>query len=135
MALCGPENSSLSNCRQPRIGRWNPCGSTVKRLMIELSKNTRARVEAIFPEEDRDRVADLLLRECGDNLPLVGTSYRELAERIRFAVLRLSGGNFERLVEASREASIDWRDCLVAAGFGDDPKAHLAWEPGVDLEA
>ncbi len=69
-----------------------------------------------------------LLNECGDNLPLVDSSYVDLAERIRFAVLKLSRGNYERLVEAAREAAIDWRDTLVAADFANDTKAHLAWE-------
>lgn len=97
--------------------------------MIEVSENTQHRIKAMFPEDDWERVADYLRTECGDNLPLVENTYLELAERIRFAVLKLSGGNFEKLIEQTHEATLDWRDVLVAAGFGEDTKAHLAWVP------
>lgn len=97
--------------------------------MIDVSENTRHRIEAVFVKDDWDRVSDYLLKHCGDNLPLVESTYLELAKRIRFAVLKLSGGNFERLVEQTRDAEMDWRDVLVAAGFGEDTTAHLAWTP------
>ena len=99
--------------------------------MIDVNDNTRRRIEALFGEDDRPRVTDLLLQHCGDNLPLVDSSHRKLAERIRFAVLKLSGGNFDALVEQTQNAAKDWRDCLVAAGFGDDTTAHLAWWPNM----
>jgi hypothetical protein len=100
--------------------------------MISISVDTSRRIEALFPEQEWRRVSDYLMNECGDNLPLVETSYTELAERIRFAVLKLSRRNFGLLVEESQHAAIDWRDILVAAGFADDPESHLAWEPGLD---
>jgi len=97
--------------------------------MIEITDQTRRRIETLFAESEWERVADHLLHECGDNLPMVEISYQQLAERIRFAALKLSGGNFQRLKDQTREAAIDWRDVLMAAGFGDDVEAHLAWEP------
>jgi hypothetical protein len=100
--------------------------------MIEISRNTKRRIEAMFPRADWDRVSAHLVNECGSNLPLIDASYDELAERIRFAVLKLSSGNFEKLVEETQMAAKDWRDRLVAAGFGDDPRAHLAWKPDND---
>lgn len=40
-----------------------------------------------------------------------------------------AGGGLALLGEAIRLARIDWRDLLVAAGFGEDPAAHLRWRP------
>ncbi|HXN15352.1 MAG TPA: hypothetical protein VN878_03185, partial [Usitatibacter sp.] len=62
-------------------------------------------------------------------LPLVDTSYELLAERIRFAVLKLSAGNFAELERHVRAAQTDWRDVLLAAGFGESVRAHLEWKP------
>ncbi len=99
--------------------------------MITVSDKTKSRVKILFAEAEWQRVSDYLLSECGDNLPLVDDSRLELAERIRFAVLKLSNGDFRRLVTETENAARDWRDTLVAAGFGDDTKAHLAWAPAV----
>jgi hypothetical protein len=101
-------------------------------LMIALSSNTERCIKALFAGKDRDRVSVHLLRECGDNLPLVEAPYHDLAERIRFPVLKLSNGDFGRLLLETGNAAIDWRDCLVAAGFGDDTEAHLAWKVTLD---
>lgn len=98
--------------------------------MIEISKETALRINVLFDDGERELVAGRLLRECGDNLPLVDSTYVELAERIRFAVLKLSGGDIKKLDAEIKNAAIDWRDTLMAAGFGSDTKAHLAWTPG-----
>jgi hypothetical protein len=50
-------------------------------------------------------------------------------DRIRFAVLKLSRGDLEQLGREIDGAHHDWRDTLVAAGFGDDIHAHLRWNP------
>jgi len=50
-------------------------------------------------------------------------------DRIRFAALKLSKGDLERLQEAVRLAKIDWRDLLVAAGFANDINIHQSWLP------
>ncbi|UCG74074.1 MAG: hypothetical protein JSV45_06780 [Chromatiales bacterium] len=97
--------------------------------MIPLSAETQRRIDALFPENDRERVSEHLLHECGDNLPMVDASYHQLAERIQFAVLKLSNGDFRRLTEQTEAAAKDWRDVLMAAGFGENLVAHLAWEP------
>lgn len=97
--------------------------------MIPVNEDTKRRIEALFERNDYERVSQFLERECGDNLPLVEPSYHDLVERIRFAVLKLSEGNFEQLRKQTAEAAKDWRDILMAAGFGEDTKAHLAWEP------
>jgi hypothetical protein len=96
--------------------------------MIEISEQTRSRIHAVFPEQHSEVEAYLQV-ECGDDLPGIHPHYSELAQRIRFAVLKLSDGQFGKLKQEVGEAAIDWRDVLMAAGFGEDTQAHLAWQP------
>lgn len=58
--------------------------------------------------------------ECGYNLPLRGNHNEEEVERIRFAVLKLSRGNVDKLKKAVVDANTDWRDVLLWAGFAVD---------------
>jgi len=55
---------------------------------------------------------------------------------VRFAALKLSEGNKDKLLRAAQLAQYDWRDLLVAAGFANDAEAHNSWAPllksGVD---
>jgi hypothetical protein len=97
--------------------------------VIELSEPTWARIRALFPADRQDAVARSLRERCGDNLPLVDATYAPLAERIRFAVLKLSAGDDAALDRHLRMAAVDWRDVLVAAGFGNDTRAHMDWMP------
>jgi hypothetical protein len=43
--------------------------------------------------------------------------------------LKLSGGALNALQRPIDLAKIDWRDVLVAAGFGSDLSAHKSWWP------
>ena len=98
-------------------------------MAVELSPETLRRTEALFSGAARQAAVEMLVNECGDNLPLgEGSSARQL-ERIRFAVLKLSKGDLEELRRAVELAQIDSRDVLVAAGFGNDIHAHAAWFP------
>ncbi len=97
--------------------------------MIELSKGTHARIRALFPPSQWAAVEELLRYKCGDNLPAVESSWAQLAERIRFAVLRLSEGDLVTLQREIEEAHVDWRDTLMAAGFGQHASAHKRWKP------
>lgn len=97
--------------------------------MIELSKKTSDRINLLFGDDEQQEVEDLLKIECGDNIPFCENSDKYGMERIRFAALKLSKGNMEKLVEAIELAQIDWRDLLVAAGFGEDVEAHNKWMP------
>lgn len=54
-------------------------------------------MQSVFSASHHEAVEEMLITECGDNLPLVDVDYVELVERIRFAVLKLSAGNVERL--------------------------------------
>jgi hypothetical protein len=50
-------------------------------------------------------------------------------ERFRFSALKLSGGKLDKLRQAVELAQQDWRDLLMAAGFGDDVTEHERWLP------
>ena len=97
---------------------------------IPLSPETQRRLDALFTEPDRENVAHVLVTQCGDNLPLWHDMNPQGLERIRFAALKLSNGSLAELTRAVQIAQVDWRDVLVAAGFGHDPRAHEAWFPG-----
>lgn len=97
--------------------------------MMELTDGTRERIRALYSDADAGRVEALLLARCGENLPLVNPSFVQLVERIRFAVLKLSKGSFEDLEVHIGHANRDWRDVLVAAGFGEGLEAHKDWHP------
>jgi hypothetical protein len=98
--------------------------------MVELSERTRRHIEALFRPGDFEEAEALLVSGCGENLPLLGeTATPVRLERVRFAAIRVSGGDLGRLREAVMEGARDWRDLLVAAGFADAPWAHEAWEP------
>ena len=71
----------------------------------------------------------MLIEECGDNLPQSTPADSASLERIRFAVLKLSGGDLNRLQRSINLSQTDWRDVLVAAGFGNDLTAHTSWWP------
>jgi len=82
----------------------------------------------MFPPETRAEAADLLLHQCGNNLPFHEKSDEFKLERVRFAALKLSGGEIERPKEAIKLAKNDRRDLIVAVGFG-GLDAHRQWFP------
>jgi hypothetical protein len=96
---------------------------------LALSPETQRRLEILFREEQRAEATRLLVEECGSNLPFCRDSTARGLERIRFATLKLSGGDLSSLREAVELAKLDWRDLLCAAGFGDDTQAHKRWIP------
>ena len=99
--------------------------------MIPLSAGTRARAELLFSGAVLAEVVRVLEEEVAERLPLLGpVATPESLERVRYAVLKLSAGELGKLEEAVMVAQVDWRDTLVAAGFGDRVEAHLGWWPG-----
>src|SRR5688572_16666405 len=99
--------------------------------MTPLTPAVVQKIEALFSPEDRETAKRLLLERCGGDLPLSNHMSSDPSgfDRIRFAVLKLSKGNLESLRREIDEAHIDWRDTLMAAGFGQDIHAHLKWNP------
>lgn len=96
-------------------------------MTLQLSPKIVRLIAALFPEARRAEVTQLLTTECGENLPVSGILGVTGVERVRFAVLKISGGSWDRLVSAVELAQSDWRDALVGAGFGDDVSAHHQW--------
>lgn len=94
----------------------------------QLSPETERRIEALFPPSSRSEVAELLIHQCGNNLPFLEKFNAIELERFRFAALKLSAGNVDKLKEAIALAKADWRDLLVSAGFG-TVDAHKSWFP------
>lgn len=90
-----------------------------------LSPLVAAVIDRRFPTVDRAVIEDLLVNDCGSKLPLATDG--ALIERIRLAVLRLADGRPAVVLDHIRAVQVDWRDVLVAAGFGSDLRAHLAW--------
>jgi hypothetical protein len=100
-------------------------------VVVPLSPKTASRVAALFAPADRDAVSAILVARCGDQLPGMLSTSPDPIERIRFAALRLSRGRLRELNHAVALAETDWRDLLVAAGFAEDPTAHLRWTPNM----
>lgn len=97
--------------------------------MVELSEATWERLRRHLPPQHQEEAARLLADECGNNLPFCEDLGPVGLERIRFAVLKLSGGDIEELRIAIEAAQADWRDVLMWAGFGESVTAHENWRP------
>ena len=97
--------------------------------MVPLSPGTRARLEALFTKEKWEPAAKLLVERCGDGLPLTRGAGDDFWDRVRFAVLKLSEGDLKQLERAVEMANADWRDTLMAAGFGHSATIHRGWFP------
>lgn len=85
--------------------------------MTSLSDATLLRVERLFLPSERAGVCKVLQDACGDS------------ERLQFAVLKLSEGRWADLQRWAVDVRIDYRDVLMAAGFGYDVNAHWQWLP------
>ena len=96
-----------------------------------LTNNTIERIDLLFQgAEDRQFVTKILIEQCGANLPFYEDATPEFCERIRYAVLKLSNGSLAEFQRAVKIANEDWRDSLVAAGFGSSVTIHESWWPG-----
>jgi len=94
----------------------------------QLSTETEKRISLLFPPNERQLVRTVLFEECGNNLPFLENLDQRQLERFQFAALKLSEGKLDKLNDAIVLAKADWRDLLMAAGFG-DVDAHKSWLP------
>src|SRR5574342_447599 len=88
---------------------------------------TRQLVEKIFSPKEVAEAVQWLEEECGNNIPFCQDHDEYRMERIRFAVLKLSQGDINKLLRPIDEARMDWRDLFMAADFGYDVNAHEQW--------
>lgn len=95
--------------------------------MSLLSVDTVKLVNQLFGPGDRAIACRLLAEHCGTSLPFLGNADSVGLERYRFAALKLSNGTVDGLRRAIELARADWRDLLMAAGFGADVNAHKTW--------
>jgi hypothetical protein len=96
----------------------------------KLSAGTERRIELLFQAKERANATELLVSECGYNVPGFQRATETDIERIRFAALKLSEGNLSKLNVAIELANLDARDLLMEAGFG-EIQAHQNWVPEV----
>jgi hypothetical protein len=92
-----------------------------------MTDTTRAVIKRLFPEADHAMVVNLLEQKCYVNLPVTEVWSEVQFERVWLAVLKLSGGDVGKLHTAVGHAQRDWRDVLVASGFGHSLEAHRQW--------
>ena len=90
-----------------------------------LRPNVIAAIECLFTPDERKTIAKLLIEEC--NAEKIYASSEAGIERIQLAVLKLSDSDTDKFLAAIELAQIDWRDVLMAAGFGNDLETHLKW--------
>jgi hypothetical protein len=77
--------------------------------MTPLTPAVAQKIEALFPPESREAVS----------------THDGRAVWCRPSSIHAH----ERLRQEIEGAHIDWRDTLMAAGFGEDIHAHLKWNP------
>jgi hypothetical protein len=83
----------------------------------------------LFAPAQQEEARRLIVEECGNNLPFLKDYDAVSLERFRFAALKLSDGDMDKLYRAIRLAQRDWRDLLMAAGFAHEITAHSRWLP------
>ncbi len=81
-----------------------------------ITPQVRERLDREFPAAE-DRAAARLLIE---RIPAELAVWREVSEgdRVEVAALSVAAGDLGKLGEAVELALLDWRDLLVAAGYG-----------------
>jgi hypothetical protein len=94
---------------------------------IPLSDRTRTLISRLFSGIDGTIISDLLYRAVSANIPFCDDSTPEDMERIRFAILKMTLNSPLNLAVGIHMAQSDWRDLLMAAGFGDDTSQHMVW--------
>lgn len=98
-----------------------------------LTETVSRKVRSLFPAEQYADAIRHLERECGRNLPFHEDADPQKLERVRLAVVKLSGGNLAELRNQVDVAKRDWRDVLAIA---EEPEAfEIGWVALSELNA
>ena len=85
---------------------------------MTLSELVTAEIERRFPVDQAKAAQELL---ASTELPFLDNPSRERErQRVQIAALKYANGDMDRLREAAKLASIDWRDLLMATGLGNE---------------
>jgi hypothetical protein len=82
-------------------------------VLIPLTETMLETIRRDYSTEAQKDVAQLLLDECGDNLPLLESGREREIERVRNAILKLSSGDVDKFLYWLDIAKRDWRDVLI----------------------
>ena len=82
---------------------------------VELTETVRHKVCQLFSGGQQAIAIRLLEKECGHSLPIDDRASPKDLDRVRLAVLKLSGGKLSELRRQIEVARMDWRDVLGAA--------------------
>jgi len=82
---------------------------------VPLTELVLAKINQTFAPQDRREVMDLLVNECGRNLPFKAEATSRSLDQIRLAVIKLANGNLDELRRQVQAAKRDWRDVIGAA--------------------
>ena len=92
-----------------------------------IQPRVRQLVEKQCPPEMRAEVLDLLNDKCTASAFHIRDTAAQLLERIQMAIIRKSDWNPQFMATTIERDSVDFRDLLMARGFGHDTEAHIDW--------
>lgn len=96
--------------------------------MNELGQTTLRVIQQLFDSEQQSEIENILISDCSYTLiPERDAAWDKLRERVQLGVLKISNGNMDKLLSAIILAQTDWRDLLMAAGFGYSVTEHEHW--------
>lgn len=97
-----------------------------------LGPLTEELINSKCPPAIRQEVCSLLSEKCSLGLPCVdpGLEGVALIDRIQLAAIRRSEWKIGKIKKAVKFAQVDWRDLLMASGFGESLTAHKGWQEG-----
>lgn len=100
---------------------------------MELTKDTELVADALFAPDQAAEIKRRLREELSDENESVFSVYDspESRERIWLSVIRKCNGTINPWDIWFDLAKTDWRDLLMAAGFGFDASEHLRWKQEV----
>lgn len=95
---------------------------------MKVSSIVAAEVRDRFPEEEARHVLSAFKAA---ELPLLDDEARARERaRVQLAVVKLANGSLSAFEQWLREARVDWRDVLVAAGMAHENWPHVLREAG-----